>query len=189
MRLSALVLSLCLFPTSAMALDITPQVQIAAGADAPIANHLYVRASTHLFWLPGDHAMTFAYTGVIYSVSDHFWVAPQIGVVANWNNKGDIAPLGAVWAQVSNDDLRFFFDVELFPTTNNLVFYGYYNAEWMANFWFGIGLQGEQVDLNVMYGPHLAFALSNTLVISPEYYYDPINKNHTFRWVTILTLN
>ena len=49
MRLSALVLSLCLFPTSAMALDITPQVQIAAGADAPIANHLYVRASTHLF--------------------------------------------------------------------------------------------------------------------------------------------
>ena len=188
MRLSALVLSLCLFPTSAMALDITPQVLVVAGADAPIANHLSVRASTHLFWLPGNHAMTFAYTGVIYSIGDHFWVAPQTGVVVNWNDEGDIAPLGAIWAQVSNDDLRFFLDLELYPMADSLVFYGYYNAEWMTNSWLGIGVQGEQVDLDFMVGPHLTFALSDKLVIGPEYYHNPINESHALRWVTILTL-
>jgi len=177
-----------LFSSQALAQDFAPQVQTVVGAVQERTDHLATRASTHLFWIPSDHAMVFVYAGVIYTVNKHFWIAPQTGATINWNNEGDISPLGAVWTRMSSKQMALFLDLELYPMQDDLVYYGYYNAEYAAAPWLGVGLQAEQVDLGLIAGLHLTFIPSEQITLGPEYYYDIEGEQHILRWVMSITL-
>ena len=135
------------------------QIQTALFADMPLVpKKLKLVVSGTYFTNPEkDVHFFFGYGGVQWQVCKWFWIAPKVGVAANW--AGQFPLIVSLWMGAAMFDglLSAFVESEVYLNQDVRDYYGFYSLDVHPRKWFSVGIQAEQVNAGVMFGPHVEF--------------------------------
>lgn len=187
----ALVFS-CFLDSSAYAKNFPwrgAELQMKIGAELPIYQKV-LSANAHLayFSVPtNDVHMYFASMGVKWNLLPWFWIKPMLGFAGNW--QGTDAFDLSFWSGSSwfGGLITTLSENDLLISGDGIDYYGYYSVDCH----FGLlnaGVQGEQINDGIMFGPHIGLfkpILRGAIVLSSEiqYYlgFQDVNRGHAIR--------
>ena len=160
------------------------------GAEHQFTDTVGLRGSAHYFWVPQDNLFQlFTYVGPTFSPTSWYFNSPQIGTVSGWTEDGKDAFLVSDWMSFSfqDDRITLFVEGDLYLAEELTDYYGYYAADLhveAANF----GIQLEQVNTDLIYGPHIGIKVG-LFYGEVQYYQMPINggMNSTVRFLLSTT--
>jgi len=160
------------------------------GAVEMIENKLFVRGSGIYFWVPENGLnMFFVYFGPKWQIADWIWIAPQVGFAGNWTLNSKDAADFSLWTGLSffQSRLTVFLEGDAIVNHDQQDYYGYYSIDYNPLSWLNAGIQGEQINKGVMFGPHLGYT-NGPLHLEVQYYagFQQSNKGHTIRFFTRL---
>lgn len=138
--------------------------------------------------------MAFAYVGPTFTpVSNEkfgLWISPQLAIPFGWY-EGEDAMGPSVWVNLSffGGKLAVFLEGEVYVSFQNQLvnYYGYYAVDGCPGA-VNAGIQVEQVDAGVIFGPHIGGTIG-PLHLEAQYYlgFQDANRGHTIRLVTGLS--
>lgn len=136
-----------------------------------VVERVDMRATISTFWGPPSQPTLYGYVGPQFSFAKGaFKLAPQIGLIANATGQGELAPLVSLWVFADPvPKLHFFLegDVNLKEKTD---YYGLYVVSYDVKPKFSLGVQAEQIDLDLAVGPHLGFVPSDPLYLEVDWF-------------------
>lgn len=165
------------------------QLQTVIGGKVPIfGDKIFFRGSFHTFLIPKTKcSLAFAYAGPLFVVNDWLSVAPQFGVASNWAADGDDMFLSSLWNTLSfaEEKITFFLEGDVYVDADQKDYYGYYSADYNPAPSLNFGLQAEEVNKNVIFGPHVGFT-AGPWHLELQYYVglQEANKGHAYRFST-----
>ncbi len=171
------------------------QLQTVVGGEVPVYKKtLSIRANIAHFCIPKNNThMFFSYAGIKWNIAEWVWISPQIGATLNWGPEEQEAFIVSLWINFSffKDKLNIFLEGDVYLNAKISDYYGYYSVDYNFHNNFGAGIQAEQVNKGVMFGPHIGIMLKYwSLQVQ---YYTGVQKNinygHTFRIFTMLYFN
>jgi hypothetical protein len=112
----------------------------------------------------------FVYAGVEIPVGEHFWVGPRFGVAINWGGQFPTILSLSMGASLFKGKLALFAIGEGLLSEEIQDYFGYYEAGIKLTPWISFGVQAEQVNKSVIFGPHLYFHYK-TLTVGMQYYF------------------
>jgi len=132
------------------------QYNASLGAELPISDRVSIQASVHQFDVPKTGAsMKFAYVGPKITVTPKFWIAPKVGVMNGWMADGSDAALISIWTGAGRGSFSVFGEIDsYFSPSQPVDIYGFVSTDWNRGV-VNIGIQGETVNTNLIYGPHI----------------------------------
>lgn len=129
------------------------------------------------FFVPSsDVVMAFLYVGPVFNIHEAFWVAPQLGSAHGWFPKGQDAADFSVWlgGTLANGWFSYFVESDLITEFSTVEYYGYYAVDLNTQrLPFNHGLQGEQANGGIMFGPHTGYTIAGqnmSLHLELQYY-------------------
>ncbi|PIR47584.1 hypothetical protein COV06_02790 [Candidatus Uhrbacteria bacterium CG10_big_fil_rev_8_21_14_0_10_50_16] len=161
------------------------------------AEHVSMRASGHLFWVPedGTHAL-FGYVGPKFTFKEKYatvWFSPQVGVAGHWTPSGGTAALASFWFGINllDDAIAIFLEGDGYFAEDVHDYYGYYEASFTPP-WklpLHVGFQVEQLNAGVTFGPQVT-ATVGPILIGLQYYVAPQEDttSHILRGVFMVFL-
>lgn len=168
------------------------QLQTAIGGKVPISGEkIFFRGSFHTFMVPKTGcSLFFTYAGPLFVVNDWLSVAPQFGVASNWAADGDDMFLFSLWNSLSfaEGKITFFLEGDGYVDADQKDYYGYYSADYNPTASFNFGVQGEEVNKNVIFGPHAGFT-AGPWHLELQYYmgFQEANKGHAYRFFSSIS--
>ena len=167
------------------------QVQTVAGGGIElIEKTLTLRGSATYFWVPEKGVnMFFTYFGPKWQIADWIWVAPLVGLAGNWTLSGKVAADLSLWTGLSffDSQLTVFLEGEAIVNEDQQDYYGYYSIDYNPLSFFNVGVQGEQVNEGIQFGPHVGFS-KGPWHFEVQYYagLQDVNYGHAVRIFTLL---
>lgn len=199
--LSLSFLVLIVLTSAALADTLAPfQVLSVVHAESPAidkAEHVSMRASGHLFWVPeeGTHAL-FGYVGPKFTFKEEHatvWFAPQVGVAGHWTPSGGAAALASLWFGINllDDAIAIFLEGDGYFAEGVHDYFGYYEASFTPP-WklpLHVGFQVEQLNAGVTFGPQVT-ATIGPMLFGLQYHVAPQEDttSHILRGVFMIFL-
>jgi len=164
------------------------QINLPISGELDLGKGVGVRGHVSGFFVPENGTkLGFFYAGPTFVPIDtenfSLWLSPQLGTYLNWW-EGTDAFGPSLWANVSllGGKMSVFLEGEVIFAVReeNKVFYGYYALDGHPLEWLNFGGQVEQVDKNLIWGPHVGVS-KGPLHLELQYYFGV--DMHTIRVV------
>jgi len=112
----------------------------------------------------------FVYAGVEIPIGDHFWIGPRFGVALNWGGHFPTILSLSMGASLFKGKLALLAIGDGYVSEDIQDFYGYYEAGIKLVSWMTFGVQAEQMNKAVTFGPHLLFHYK-TITVGLQYFF------------------
>ena len=159
-----------------------------------IENVLDFRASLFYFGVPKSKtSIANAYFGPSFTVSEWLQITPMVGMINGWfaektlfGYEPEPALILSVWVECSFATEHLYISAQIdgyfghYQDQRDL--YVFYRASYQALSWLNAGLQAEQVNENVILGPHLGAGIG-PLHAEFQYFLIPETQSHSLRLV------
>ncbi|KPJ85186.1 hypothetical protein AMJ57_03990 [Parcubacteria bacterium SG8_24] len=167
------------------------QLQTVVSGELELAEHVGLRGQLAGFFVPHNGTtIAFAYAGPTFTPLDSddltLWVSPQLVGALGWFEKADgLGPSLWVRLDLFQKALVIFLegDVLIGAGIDEQSYYGYYALDWNPLDWLNAGGQVEQVNLDLIAGPHVGIT-KGPLHLELQYYLG--EGFHTIRVLTML---
>lgn len=125
-----------------------------------LENKLQLHGTGSFFWVPETNsAAFFAYLGPKWLATDWLHLMPAIGYTGRMTDNGEDAFIASLWTLFLIEEGMFtlFLETEGYFSNEQSIYYGFYSFDFNFSEWGNVGLHAEQVNLDVMFGPHIGF--------------------------------